>query len=52
MATRIGQIVRGQAGQGLARFGVVLSLIGMVCVVALALLTGGHVSVHPGRFSS
>jgi hypothetical protein len=52
MKSRIGRIVRGQAGQGLAQYGVMLSLVGMVCVIALALLMGGHVTIHPGALSS
>jgi hypothetical protein len=48
MASRIRRIVRGQAGQSLAQYGVLLSLIGMACVIALAMLLGGYVAIHPG----
>jgi hypothetical protein len=52
MASRIARIIRGQAGQGLAQYGVFLSLIGMACVIALALLLGGHPVTHAGSLGN
>jgi hypothetical protein len=46
MASRIGRIAHGRTSPGLAEYGVFISLLGMGCVVALALLLGGHGIAH------
>jgi hypothetical protein len=51
MASRIGRIVRAHTGLGLAQYGVFISILGMGCVVVLALLLGGHGIAHPGSLS-